>query len=119
MNNSVIPHSSFAGCKVKFWKQHNLSWEGIPFAPCGNETHDTGGKLYSYLKDNNINWYKLRLSHTLTPHQYYYAIYDGLIYHHGAGTRSRRYMQGIPVDMQKLFNNIQKEDFDFLGGVYE
>lgn len=118
-NNSVIPHPSFAGCKVEFWKKHNLSWEGIPHAPFGIQTHDTGGKIYNILQSNNIDWYKLNLSHTLTPHQYYFVIYDSLIYHHGAGTRRRRKMRGVRVDGQKLFINIQKEDFDFFGGNYE
>ena len=54
MNNSVIPHPSFAGCKVKLWKKFNLSWEGIPHAPLGEETHDTGGKMYAILQKNNI-----------------------------------------------------------------
>ena len=119
LNNSVIPHPSFAGCKVKFWKKHNLSWEGIPHARIGKETHDTGGKIYEMLTKNKIDWYKLNLSHTLTPHQYYFVVYDSLIYHHGAGTRSKRYMHGVSVDMPKLFQDIQKDNFDFYKKVNE
>jgi len=119
MNNSVIPHPSFAGCKVELWKKFNLSWEGIPYAPCGNETHDTGGKMYEILQKNKIDWYKLNLSHTLTPHQYYFVVYDSLIYHHGAGTRSKRYMHGVSVDVPKLFQDIQKDNFDFYKKVNE
>jgi len=113
MNNSVIPHPSFAGCKVKLWKKFNLSWEGIPHAPLGEETHDTGGKMYAILQKNNIEWYKLNLSHSLTPHTYYFAIYDSLIYHHGAGTRAKRYMHGVSVDISKLFQDIHRDDFNF------
>lgn len=113
MNNSVIPHPSFAGCKVKLWKKFNLSWEGIPHAPLGKETQDTGGKMYDILQKNNIEWYKLNLSHSLTPHTYYFAIYDSLVYHHGAGTRAKRYMHGVAVNMSKLFQDIHRDDFNF------
>lgn len=113
MNNSVIPHPSFAGCKVKLWKKFNLSWEGIPHAPLGKETHDTGGRMYDILQKNNIEWYKLNLSHSLTRHTYYFAIYDSLIYHHGAGTRAKRYMHGVTVNMSKLFQDIHRDDFNF------
>ena len=114
VNNSVIPHPSFAGCKLKFWKEQNLSWEGIPFGTEGSETQDTGGKIYTHLNKNKIEWYKLNLSHTLTPHDYYFSIYDSMIYHHGAGTRKRKYMKGIKVKHTEMFRKINNENFDFL-----
>jgi hypothetical protein len=49
----------------------------------------------------------------LTPHTYYFAIYDSLIYHHGAGTRAKRYMHGVSVDISKLFQDINRDDFNF------
>ena len=115
-NGSIIPHPAFACSTVKFWGKHKLSWEGIRFGPLGPGTSDTGGFLYKFLKEKSIDWYGLRLTHTLTPHQFYFAIYDELIYHHGAGTRSKRRSCGIQFDEQKIFNNIAGDNFNFLGG---
>ena len=120
MNNSVIPHPSFAGCKVKLWK--NLIYHGKEFHTHHLEKKHTiqEARCMLFLQKNNIEWYKLNLSHSLTPHTYYFAIYDSLIYHHGAGIiRAKRYMHGVSVDMSKLFQDIQKDDFNFLTKEYE
>ena len=82
MNNSVIPHPSFAGCKVKLWKKFNLSWEGIPHAPLGKETHDTGeeARCMLFCRKTILNGINVNLSHSKLTFTYYFAIYESLIY---------------------------------------
>ena len=86
-DGDVIPHPSFTSTSVSFWKRHKLNWNGIPKGKLG--TLDTGGELYRYLLNKNIEWYKLLRTRTLADHPLWFTIYDDLIYHHGAGSRGR------------------------------
>ena len=78
----VIPHPSFTSTSVSFWKRHKLNWSGVPNGKFG--TKDSGGELHMYLLNNNIEWYKLLRTRSLTEHPVWFTIYDDLIYHHGA-----------------------------------
>ena len=132
----VIPHPSFACSTVAFWKKHNLenpkmcNWGGSfirsKASPKRNRfgeppgTYDNGGSLYFYLLDNNIEWYRMRRTHSLTDHPVYFTIYDNLVYHHAAG--SRKSVNGTRYDKlngiknkyntsEEIFNMISKDDF--------
>lgn len=84
----VIPHPSFTCTTVSFWKKHKLNWDGLPSGEHG--IVDPGGKLYMYLLNNGIEWYRLLRTGSLTDHPVWFTVYDELIYHHGAGSRERR-----------------------------
>ena len=48
---------------------------------------DVGSKLYKNLTENNINWYPMLRSNKVDLHPVFFAVYDNIIYHHGAGFR--------------------------------
>jgi hypothetical protein len=92
------------------------------------DTLDPGGELYMYLKNNNIEWYKLLRTRSLTEHPVWFTIYDDLIYHHGAGSRGRLCRLDIknrknPIkyeyDEGQIFEMISEENFfkDKFGGL--
>lgn len=116
----VIPHPSFTSTSVSFWKRHKLNWNVVPGGKLG--TNDPGGKMYMYLKNKNIEWYKLLRTKSLTEHPVWFTIYDDLIYHHGAGSRIRRCRydrmnQNKPIDdnlESQIFDMILKENYEKL-----
>jgi len=94
-NNDVIPHPSFVCSTARFWRIHQWSWSGCQLVRHLSSrkrfntggTHDTGGKLYLHLLINNIDWYRMHRTHSLTEHPINFTIYDDLVYHHGSGSR--------------------------------
>jgi len=112
----VIPHPSFTCTHASFWKNHRLNWDGLPVDDpkklcfTGGDLYDTGGKLYKYLLDQNIDWYRLLRTRSLTKHKVFFTIYDDLIYHHGAGSRAGKHPVcrggdfGTTVDSHKMFD---------------
>lgn len=114
-SGDVIPHPSFTSTTVSFWKRHKLNWNGIPGGKFGKE--DSGGELYMYLLNNNIEWYKLLRTWSLKDHQIWFTVYDDLIYHHGAGSRERGcrydYKNSIKneYDEDQIFKMISEENF--------
>ena len=136
-NGDVIPHPSFVCSTAIFWRQHKWSWSGCQlvrklstrkrFNTGG--THDTGGKLYLHLLINNIDWYRMHRTHSLTAHPVNFTIYDDLIYHHGSGSRrsssrwdltnamKQRRGRGIKLKCRKkkltkyMFNVISEDNF--------
>lgn len=124
--NDVIPHPSFACTTVEFCRKHNLDWRNIRRAP--NGMNDVGGYLYKYFEDNNIDWFRLRRTESLTEHPVFFTIYDNLVYHHGAGSRPAHDGEAccrfdatrkskIDYDETEIFKEISKEDFDFNEGL--
>lgn len=92
-DGDVIPHPSFTCTSVSFWKKYKLTWDGIPGESGGlnkKGLHDPGGKLYQDLLENDIEWYRMRRTKSLTKHEVFFTIYDDFIYHHGAGSRGPR-----------------------------
>jgi hypothetical protein len=110
----VIPHPSFACTTVSFWKKHELTWDGLPTkeAPTNSHGfHDPGGKLYVSLMNKNINWFRLLRTKSLSNHKVFFTIYDDLIYHHGAGSRSPKCRFGDldkSIDPNLIFESISK-----------
>lgn len=119
-NGDVIPHPSFACTTVGFYVENQLNWEGIPGDKSWrnvNGLHDPGGVIYRYLHEKNITWYKLTRTRSLTTHPVLFTIYDGLIYHHGCGsrkviTRCSHKLNDLEGDNERIFNKI----YDFTEG---
>jgi hypothetical protein len=88
----LIPHPSFAFCRVGFARNYNITWEGYlkgnpPVDQKFEGIYDTGGKLYSFLTEEKIKWFKLKRTNSLTHDPVLFSIYDEAVYHHGAGSR--------------------------------
>ncbi|MDX1477014.1 MAG: hypothetical protein R3301_04880 [Saprospiraceae bacterium] len=85
------PHPSFCATTIGFWKEIGANWnKGYRWINALNvEETDVGGELLRMLTERNIPWIPLHRSnaHNILP--VWYGIYGDLIYHHGAGFRSR------------------------------
>ena len=46
-----------------------------------------GGNLLAILDNQGMTWYSLLRSNKRNLHPVFFAVYDDLIYHHGAGSR--------------------------------
>ena len=112
------PHPSFTCTNVFFWKKHKLNWDGVPGIiddnnPMGlnkHGLHDPGGKLYQDLLENNIEWYRMRRTKSLTKHVVFFTIYDNLVYHHGAGSRG-----STSYAAHEIFVKIKTKDIEYFG----
>lgn len=115
----IIPHPSFACTTVSFWKKFKLNWSGVPGKTSRinkHGLHDPGGKLYQDLLKNDIDWYRLRRTKSLTKHEVFFTIYDNFIYHHGAGSRPKGSRCrggdfGAIYNEEDIFNRISKNIF--------
>lgn len=88
--NDPQPHPCFAVCRVGDWLDFHGDWSGgyaWPNSRWGTMT-DTGGNLLRILELEDRKWVPLLRSNTVNPHPLWYAIYAGIVYHHGAGFRS-------------------------------
>jgi hypothetical protein len=93
-NGDQQPHPCFCVTTVGFWKAIKGDWKpgNKPWRnEVGDKVRDVGGILYHRLNERNQDWYKMLRSN---QHQYLnqvmFGVYDGLIYHHGAGFRPPR-----------------------------
>jgi hypothetical protein len=84
------PHPCFCATTVKFWKEIEGDWkEGYTWKnEKGITVTDVGGNLLKILKDNKIEWLKLKRSNKINLHPIWFGLYNDLIYHHGAGFRT-------------------------------
>lgn len=93
LNGQPTPHPSFCLTTVGFWKSLKSGW-GVGAKPyidsTGQEVRDTGTALYWELVEKKVNWLPLLRTSGLTDHPVLFSIYDGSIYHHGAGSRPPR-----------------------------
>jgi hypothetical protein len=89
-NGDPQPHPCFCVTTVEFWKRIGGDWkEGYMWNdPQGRLTTDVGGNLLGILKRQGIDWYPMLRSNRTNLHPLWFGIYDGLIYHHGAGFRA-------------------------------
>lgn len=85
----IQPHPSFASCKVKFWNDIHGDWKGGKgwTNNTGRLIKDSGGRLFSILETNKIDWYKLKSIKQLSKYPTFFSIYDNIIYHHVGGFR--------------------------------
>ncbi|HEY9509514.1 MAG TPA: hypothetical protein VIV82_06590 [Verrucomicrobiae bacterium] len=90
-NGDFQPHPCFCATTVGFWRSIKGDWkEGYEWqTKTGKRETDVGGNLLKLLLDNKVDWYPLLRTQSLTPHPVFFGIYADLIYHHGAGFRSK------------------------------
>lgn len=88
--NDRRPHPSFCATTVGFWKELGCDWTPNDWkSPTGEVFTDAGGKLCDLLTSEGIDWLPLVRTNTLDLHPLWYAVYGHVVYHHGAGFRSR------------------------------
>jgi hypothetical protein len=85
----IQPHPSFCATTVGVWRQLGGDWNpGFTWRNAiGNEVTDAGGNLLRALGERGVEWYALRRTNRRNLSPLWFAVYDDLVYHHGAGFR--------------------------------
>ncbi len=79
------PHPCFCIVPVEVWRSLPGDWtSGHMFRP--NRT-DVGGNLGWLIEAQGLSWSPLLRTHSLVDHDLLFAVYGGMVYHHGAGFR--------------------------------
>lgn len=88
-NGDVQPHPCFCVTTVGFWKRLGGDWkEGHTWTNrAGDTVTDVGGNLLGALDADGIAWHPILRSNAVDLHELWYGVYDGVVYHHGAGFR--------------------------------
>lgn len=88
-NGDIQPHPCFCATTVAFWKRLRGDWNaGYQWQnSAGAWVSDVGGNLLGQLRAQQVAWYPLRRSNTRNLHPLFLAVYDHVVYHHGAGFR--------------------------------
>jgi hypothetical protein len=82
------PHPLFCITTVGFWKKIKGDWEkGYMWQCKGRMATDVGGNLLGILEREQIEWFRILRSNKKNLHNLNFAIYDDLVYHHGASFR--------------------------------
>ena len=83
------PHPCFSMTTVRTWRQLEGDWRAGPTWKNSNGqiVTDVGANLLKSLEANGMEWGKMLRSNRVNLHPLLYAIYDGVVYHHGAGSR--------------------------------
>ena len=83
------PHPCFCMTTAGFWRRIGGDWRTGPTwtNSYGQVVTDVGARLQQSLQQSGVEWGKMRRSNRLNLHPLYYAVYDGVVYHHGAGSR--------------------------------
>lgn len=85
------PHPCFCVTTVGFWQDIAGDWtEGSWVNDDGREVSDVGGRLLGTLEDRGITWKPLLRTNAVDLHPVLFAVYDDVVYHHGAGFRAPR-----------------------------
>jgi hypothetical protein len=87
--DDVQPHPAFAATTVGFWQEIGGDWNpGYTWRnAAGKEVTDAGGNLLGILREREIDWYPLLRTNRRNLRPLWFAVYDDLVYHHGAGFR--------------------------------
>jgi hypothetical protein len=90
--NDPQPHPCFCITTVGFWNEIRGDWRpGYTWTNAlGYRTSDVGANLLGILRERNIEWRPLLRTNEVDLHHLWFAIYDDVVYHHGAGFRGRR-----------------------------
>lgn len=88
-NGDLQPHPCFCVTTVGFWREIAGDWKkGHTWRNAqGQEVTDVGGNLLRRLQERGIDWLPLLRSNRWNPHPLNFAVYGGLVYHHGGGFR--------------------------------
>jgi hypothetical protein len=88
-DGDIQPHPSFCLTTVGFWKGIGGDWKETRGwkNERGQTVHDVGGNLLWALNESGSSWYPMLRSNKVDLHPVFFAVYDDLVYHHGAGFR--------------------------------
>jgi hypothetical protein len=83
------PHPAFCATTVGFWQGIGGDWNpGYRWRnAAGKEVTDAGGNLLGILRERRVEWYPLSRTNRRNLRPLWFAVYDDLVYHHGAGFR--------------------------------
>jgi hypothetical protein len=83
------PHPCFSVTTVGTWRRLEGDWRAGPTwkNSDGQVVTDVGANLLKSLEATGTEWGKMLRSNRLNLHPLLYAIYDGVVYHHGGGSR--------------------------------
>jgi hypothetical protein len=84
------PHPCFCVTSVRTWRSLPGDWTAGPTWPGaqGHATTDVGGNLLRRLELTDTPWTEVLRSNRRNLDPLYFAVYGGVIYHHGAGFRT-------------------------------
>jgi hypothetical protein len=84
------PHPCFCVTTVGTWRTLPGDWTaGFTWTgPRGTPTSDVGGNLLRRLQLSGLEWVPVLRSNRHNPDPLYFAVYGGVLYHHGAGFRT-------------------------------
>jgi hypothetical protein len=87
--DDIQPHPAFAATTVRFWQEIGGDWNpGYEWRnAAGKAVTDAGGNLFGILREREIDWYPLQRTNRRNLRPLWFAVYDDLVYHHGAGFR--------------------------------
>ena len=96
------PHPCFGMTTAGVWHRIGGDWRAGPTwrNTYGQIVTDVGANLLRSLKLNGLEWGKMRRSNRVNLHPLLFAVYDDVVYHHGAG--SRRSIGGRAVKQGEL-----------------
>ncbi len=83
------PHPCFAAITVGEWERLHGDWtEGYTWrGSTGKVCTDVGGNLLGALERTGTPWTPLLRTNVRNDHPVWFAVYGGIVYHHGAGFR--------------------------------
>jgi hypothetical protein len=89
-HGDIQPHPSFCLTTIRFWKEIGGDWkEGFCWTDqSGESVTDVGGNLLEILNNRGVDWFPMRRSNKTDLHPLWFGLYDGVVYHHGAGFRA-------------------------------
>ncbi len=102
------PHPCFCLTTVGFWRDIGGTWRpGFTWNNSkGKPITDVGGDLLGILTRKELCWHPMLRSNRAHLHPVFFAVYDNLVYHHGAGFRkgcSRRAIEEKKEAMKGSF----------------
>jgi hypothetical protein len=83
------PHPCFCLTTAGLWRRIGADWRSGPTwtNAYGQTVTDVGAKVLRSLELNGLQWGKMLRSNRVNLHPLLFAVYDGVVYHHGAGSR--------------------------------
>jgi hypothetical protein len=83
------PHPCFCATTAGFWRRIGGDWRSGPTwtNAYGQLVTDVGAKVLRSLQLHGDDWGKMLRTNRVNLHPLLFAVYDGVVYHHGAGSR--------------------------------